>query len=211
VSAVTSTELGRLSGVTSSIQSQLDLKANLASPTFTGNVSLPSTTKVDGVTISSEFIPVGAVIPFAMNSTPAGWVTCNGAVVNRIGTYADLFNVIGTTYNIGGESSTQFRLPDLRGIFIRGSGSQTIDGTSYSATFGQTVKDAFQKFTGTLRIDSWMKGTGVFSENTTPSSYIDNTGATDTGSEVTFDPSTVARTSNETRPVNIALRYCIKF
>ena len=38
VSAVTSTELGYLGGVKSSIQTQLDLKARLASPTFTGTV-----------------------------------------------------------------------------------------------------------------------------------------------------------------------------
>jgi hypothetical protein len=38
-SAVTPTELGRLSGVTSAIQTQLDAKAPLASPTFTGTLA----------------------------------------------------------------------------------------------------------------------------------------------------------------------------
>lgn len=44
VSTVTSTELGYLSGVTSAIQTQINAKANLASPTFTGTVTLPSNT-----------------------------------------------------------------------------------------------------------------------------------------------------------------------
>lgn len=41
VSAVTATELGYVSGVTSAIQTQLNLLAPLASPTFTGVVSIP--------------------------------------------------------------------------------------------------------------------------------------------------------------------------
>lgn len=50
VSTVTSTELGYLSGVTSAIQTQLATKANLASPTFTGTVTLPTTTSIGNVT-----------------------------------------------------------------------------------------------------------------------------------------------------------------
>lgn len=40
-STVTTTELGYLSGVTSAVQTQLNAKAPLASPTFTGTVTLP--------------------------------------------------------------------------------------------------------------------------------------------------------------------------
>lgn len=42
VSAVTSTELGRVAGVTSAIQTQIDAKAPTASPTFTGNPLFPA-------------------------------------------------------------------------------------------------------------------------------------------------------------------------
>lgn len=42
-SSVTATELGYLSGVSSAIQTQLNLKAPLASPTFTGTVTTPVT------------------------------------------------------------------------------------------------------------------------------------------------------------------------
>lgn len=43
VSPTTSTEIGYVSGVTSAIQTQLNLKAPLASPTFTGNVGINGT------------------------------------------------------------------------------------------------------------------------------------------------------------------------
>ena len=44
IGTVLSTEIGYLDGVTSAIQTQLDAKAALASPTFTGTVTLPSGT-----------------------------------------------------------------------------------------------------------------------------------------------------------------------
>lgn len=49
IGSVTPTELGYLSGVTSSLQTQLGTKAPLASPTFTGTVTLPATTSVGPV------------------------------------------------------------------------------------------------------------------------------------------------------------------
>ena len=49
VSAVSDTEIGYLDGVTSAIQTQIDSKAPLASPTFTGTVTLPSNTSVGNV------------------------------------------------------------------------------------------------------------------------------------------------------------------
>ncbi len=44
-----------------------------------------------------------------------GWMLCDGRLLSRT-TYALLFNVIGTTFNTGGEDSTNFRLPDFRGM-----------------------------------------------------------------------------------------------
>lgn len=55
----------------------------------------------------------------AHNGSPdSGWLKCTGAVLLRAA-YPKLFAKIGTTYNTGGELSTQFRLPDWRGMFPR--------------------------------------------------------------------------------------------
>lgn len=67
---------------------------------------------------SRKLSPAGAVIYVASESAPDGWLKANGALVSRTA-YADLFAVIGTTYGAG-DGSTTFRLPDLRGEFIRG-------------------------------------------------------------------------------------------
>jgi hypothetical protein len=52
VGNVSNTELGYLDGVTSAIQTQLNAKANLAGPTFTGTVTLPSTVVSGSATIT---------------------------------------------------------------------------------------------------------------------------------------------------------------
>jgi hypothetical protein len=52
VGDVSSTEIGYLDGVTSAIQTQLNAKANLAGPTFTGTVTLPSTVVSGSATIT---------------------------------------------------------------------------------------------------------------------------------------------------------------
>jgi microcystin-dependent protein len=55
------------------------------------------------------------------------WLWCDGSVVSRT-TYANLFTAIGTSFNLPtGETATtsQFRLPDLRGCVVVG-----VDGTA---------------------------------------------------------------------------------
>jgi hypothetical protein len=61
VSTVTNTELGYLSGATSAIQTQLNGKAPTASPTFTGNVTMPGT----GIWNSSGSVGIGVASPAA--------------------------------------------------------------------------------------------------------------------------------------------------
>ena len=50
IGSVTNTEISYLSGVSSAIQTQLNAKAPLAAPTFTGTVVLPNTTSIGTVT-----------------------------------------------------------------------------------------------------------------------------------------------------------------
>ncbi|QJI41416.1 phage tail protein [Pseudomonas sp. ADAK2] len=60
----------------------------------------------------------GMVAAFAMTATPTGWLKCNGAAVSRTA-FAQLFAWLGTHYG-GGDGSTTFNLPDMRGLFPRG-------------------------------------------------------------------------------------------
>jgi microcystin-dependent protein len=176
---------------------------------------------------ASLFVPPGAVLPFAMAVTPSGWLAANGAAVSRT-TYAALFAAIGTLYGAG-DGSTTFALPDLRGYFVRGSGTNS-DGTA-AGNFGAKQGDAFQ---GHIHANSGGGASGTFVSNLTDYQQS-KTNALDSGSgnfikgPINVSTGTVSwtqpaisgpstdgtngtpRTAAENRPKNIALLYCIKF
>ena len=65
--------------------------------------------------------PTGTVLPFAGSAAPEGWALCDGSAISRT-TYSKLFGVISTTYGVGDNSST-FNVPDMRGVYPRGAGT----------------------------------------------------------------------------------------
>ena len=56
VADVSDTEIGYLNGVTSAVQTQIDTKAPLASPTFTGTVVLPDNTVALGTKTTGDYV-----------------------------------------------------------------------------------------------------------------------------------------------------------
>ena len=67
---------------------------------------------------AEAIVPPGAVMYFARNTAPPGWLKCNGAAISRTA-YSKLFAAIGTVFGAG-DGFTTFNLPDLRGEFVRG-------------------------------------------------------------------------------------------
>lgn len=59
-------------------------------------------------------LPPGTSLEGHWTAAPSGFLLEDGSVVLRA-TYPELFAVLGTRYNTGGETSLQFRLPDSRG------------------------------------------------------------------------------------------------
>ena len=89
------------------------------------------------LTLLGQYMPPGAIVQYAADSAsaPTGWLYCRGQTVVRA-TYQALFDVIGTTFNTGGESGTDFRLPNLQQRFPLGkatSGTGSTFGTSGGA------------------------------------------------------------------------------
>lgn len=186
--------------------------------------TVPQTDQIDQYIddqIDEKMVPVGAIMAFAMNTAPNGWLAANGSVVNG-SDYRSLSSAIGTTYNIGGEPPTQFRLPDLQGYFVRGYGTNG-DGTTSDA-IGVKQADAFQGHWHAFgqaggfecNNDSNACPTDIIqctsSGSTTPGAgsatlqgYKHVRGAT------TDSTNGTPRTASETRPKNIAMLYCIKY
>lgn len=62
---------------------------------------------------------IGYTTMFAGNFAPKSWAFCAGQTIN-IASNTALFSILGTTY--GGNGTTTFALPDLRGRTIVGAG-----------------------------------------------------------------------------------------
>jgi microcystin-dependent protein len=205
---VTATEINSLDGASSeeTMQEQMDNKAPLASPALTGTPTAPEPTAGDSSTqiATTAFVgtqvasstPAGAVLSFAMNTAPTGWLECDGAALDRT-TYETLFTAIGTTFGEG-DGSTTFNIPDLRGVFVRGWANTKLnagDDGIYDAgrNFGTEQADAFKSHSHTFKGATGSSGSGTSSRDSVPETQ-------DTGQTGDI----------ETRPRNVALMYCIK-
>ena len=160
--------------------------------------------------------PTGTVITFASVTAPNGYLVCDGAEISRTD-YANLFTVIGETFGVG-DGSTTFKLPDLRGEFVRGfDGGRGIDS---NREFGSFQDDEFKSHNHTGSTNS----TGAHTHTYSLSEGI-NVGAFSKGAN-SYDNSSVSTSSAgnhshtltinssggaETRSRNIALQYCIKY
>ena len=163
-------------------------------------------------------VPTGAVMPFAMNSAPTGWLAADGTAVSRT-LYLALWTALGTTYGVGDGSST-FNLPDLRGRFVRGAGS---DGVATAGTFGAKQADSVISHThsGTTGNDSpdhthAVEGSSGYGGHAASGAYDAPSAGTSGGASArhqhAFTPSSQSPAgATETRPANIAMLYCIKF
>lgn len=78
--------------------------------------------------------PIGTIIAVGHTTLPSGYLECNGQAVSR-STYSELFSLIGTTYGEGDGSST-FNVPDLRGEFLRGAGTNSHANQGNGANVG---------------------------------------------------------------------------
>ena len=145
-------------------------------------------------------VSIGSIETFAgvAAKIPEGYLLCNGQEVSRT-TYKDLFDVIGTTY--GSTSGTTFKVPDLRGEFIRGFDAGR--GVDIGRVFGSWQVDEFKTHNHNV--------TGLIKDYS--STLWGYTGATNNviwkinmvGGITSFSG------GNETRPRNIAMNYIIKY
>jgi microcystin-dependent protein len=169
----------------------------LNSITISGNLTVGGNATITGTLMASGglvLIP-GEIRTFAMNACPPTWLETNGAAVSRT-TDAALFTAIGTTWGTG-DGSTTFNIPDFRGYFLRDwADTGSVDP---GRAFASTQQDAMQ--------------THEFSYNgptTTGSGGSGGAAGFDFGISTQSTFSNTGRTAAETRPVNIAVLYCIK-
>ena len=157
---------------------------------------------------ASGGVPEGTIIWHAASTPPTGYLKANGAAISR-STYATLFSVIGTTYG-GGDGSSTFNVPDLRGEFARGWDDGR--GIDNGRAFGSAQTDAMQGHRHNTTLDgNYFKNDGILGPGSNGWSDQPSGGQTQTGNPITDGSNGTPRTASETRPRNIALLACIKF
>ena len=90
--------------------------------------------------IIADFIPIGTVQCFSMEriSSLGMWMPCDGRRL-KVSEYEELYYRIGNTY---GGNDQYFRIPDLRGCFIRGWDEEGVRDPQRN--FGSYQEDSLQ-------------------------------------------------------------------
>ena len=168
-----------------------------------------------GGSADAGFTPVGSVIAIMGVTAPANYLACDGTVYN-ISDYPELANYFyqqfGSKNKFGGDGTTTFAVPDLRGEFLRGTGTNSHSGNGNGATVGthQDSTQLPQVFVQSTK-NTQVGGT---SDDATASTVKNNDG-TKTASfrynEVTATSTKVnsSGTLLGVRPTNTSILWCI--
>lgn len=165
-------------------------------------------------------LPAGLIVAFGGDSTkiPAGWRHCNGQLLTRDGVdpasgipYSRLFDAIGTAW--GSDNANTFRLPDLRGLFLRG-----VDPTSATDVEANMRRRLYPGGNSGNRVGSYQQDT-VGSHRHTANVHVQNLNLSTSGQNTLLNRASTGnevKTSSfdglgpETRPKNAYVFYIIK-
>lgn len=159
--------------------------------------------------VADALAPPGSIIAFGGTNIPSGWLLCDGRSLGRTN-YPRLFNAIATSW--GSTNASSFKLPDLRGVFLRGrDGGLGRDPDRIGRTasgLGGATGDAV----GSIQTDTFRSHTHGWNFGL----QGDDSGAGGSYQEYTRIPgssadSILAAGGNETRPLNVYVNYIIKY
>lgn len=160
-----------------------------------------------------EDTPVGHIISHMGNTAPKHYLICDGSEYN-ITDYPYLAqhftDEFGSVNYFGGDGENTFSVPDLRGEFLRGTGTATRD-TGSGAEVGEHQN-------ATEHINFRM-GSGGLNPIVTPSAALSisnkdkEVGSTtkESHSANQYNISNIVYTHYTSRPTNTAVLYCIKY
>ena len=125
-------------------------------------------------TLLQALQPIGALIDFAGNLAPTGWLLCDGTIYTKT-QYPRLFAVIGNRF--GGDGTSTFAVPDMRARVAVGTGTTVGDlGFSLTAALGQRFGDSQIKI-AQVNLPSFFGGaTNTSGTHTHPGSVSDLVG-----------------------------------
>lgn len=153
--------------------------------------------------------PVGTVISFLGLTAPAGYLVCDGTAYN-ISDYPVLAAFIetqfGTKNHFGGDGTTTFAVPDMRNLFLRGYHGEAEE--QFSGEVGARQEATQIPVMWTTDSNIGMPAGNILG----PKNYESLFGKTNVVAQGagTYTASTEYDQLFTSRPVNMAVLYCIK-
>lgn len=170
---------------------------------------------VDGGASLSE---IGEIKAFMRTTAPYGYLKCDGSEYS-IASYpklTDMFTAeFGSPYYFGGSGST-FKVPDLRGEFLRGTGTNSHTNCGSGANVG-THQDGTRHIflnwnnnENALYMDNAATGTNGLGNADRAFAYSGTGTGRRFASSSSWGSSTANGNSYTSRPTNTSVLYCIR-
>lgn len=174
--------------------------------------------------------PVGNIISYMGNTVPKHYLACDGTLYS-IGTYPELeafiIDEFGSINYFGGNGTTNWAVPDLRGEFLRGSGTNSHTNQGSGLAVGSHQNATEVPYIGVNTSSTYCVWTSSVGQSS-PSSHGIQPVNTDSGIKGSNTTSTkgyqgavnsikttwdnAGNLSNyTTRPTNTSVKYCIKY
>lgn len=189
-----------------------------------GQVLTSDGTDVSWSTPFSSSSLIGEIKAYAATSAPTNHLICNGQTIGKVGSGADnesadyesLFDLLKASWgNVGTESFSggdTVLLPDLRGMFLRGTGSHgsltMANGSPFAGpSVGSSENDQMQGhkhdvFATNINLANIGTNRPIVSSSTSNSNQT-------SGTPITDGTNGSPRAGDETRPVNYGVNYII--
>ena len=173
--------------------------------------------------MQGEGLPVGSIISFYGLSAPDGYLICDGSTYNRSEYPFLAKHLVSQFPDLVGNGTTTFKVPDLRGEFLRGTGTNSHANCGSGSGVGTHQDGTFYPnwlfFKGSSASTFYFYG---YTDTTTPTDSIvgiSNADGVTKGSSVNQFRIQLQKQSDLTntptfmspKPTNTSVLYCIKY
>lgn len=184
---------------------------------------MASQISVPTIGIGGGFAPIGTIISYMGTTAPQDYLICDGTAY-AIADYPQLADFIETQFGavdfFGGNGTTTFAVPDLRGEFLRGTGTNSHTNQGSGENVGVHQDGTLHRTVG-LNPNNDIAAIGRFPEQNLVDDGTDfwatvdakNKASGDAYWDVHKEGTSAAGTSMQSftsRPTNTSVLYCIK-
>ena len=163
------------------------------------------------------FTPIGTIITYMGTTAPQNYLACDDTAYN-IADYPELAAFFeaqfGSVNYFGGDGTTTFKCPDLRGEFLRGTGTNLHENQGSGASVGVhqdgTVINNVAGSDGSGNGLVWYDGAFTNSNDNRDTSILASSSNTGTV-KTTKGPTSMTEMSHTSRPTNTSVLYCIAY